>query len=135
MIPTVSAPRIGDIVHYQSYGTPGGEYKAQPRAAIVTQVFVDPAEPDRRDVGLCILNPTGLFLNERVPFAVSPTPGHWNYRLPAREVETLLVQNAAGDVVRSYVDVHRFTGKREWGLHPAPGKQCVVCGIENRSHP
>ena len=31
-------PSIGRIVHYQSYGTPGGEFVPEPRAAIVTEV-------------------------------------------------------------------------------------------------
>lgn len=31
-------PSVGDVVHYQSYGTPGGEYLPEPRAAIITEV-------------------------------------------------------------------------------------------------
>jgi len=34
----MNKPTVGRTVHYQSYGTPGGEYKAEPRAAIITQV-------------------------------------------------------------------------------------------------
>ncbi len=48
-------PSVGRVVHYQAYGTPGGEYKSVPRAAIVTEVFTDEC------VSLCILNPTGMF--------------------------------------------------------------------------
>lgn len=55
-------PSIGHIVHYESYGTPRGEYKSECRAAIVTEV--DDAELGV--VGLCVLNPTGLFLNLHV---------------------------------------------------------------------
>ena len=29
-------PSVGRIVHYHSYGTPGGEYLLEPRAAIIT---------------------------------------------------------------------------------------------------
>lgn len=29
-------PSVGRVVHYQSYGTPGGEYLPEPRAAIIT---------------------------------------------------------------------------------------------------
>ncbi|WP_328856898.1 hypothetical protein OG579_17020 [Williamsia herbipolensis] len=29
---------MGRIVHYQSYGTPGGEYLPEPRAAIITEI-------------------------------------------------------------------------------------------------
>jgi len=52
-------PSIGRIVHYVSYGTPGGEYKPACRAAIVTEV--DSKDPTR--VGLCVLNPTGQFFH------------------------------------------------------------------------
>ncbi|UVK59284.1 hypothetical protein SEA_PHEROBRINE_1 [Gordonia phage Pherobrine] len=66
-------PSIGRIVHYQSYGTPKGEYLPEPRAAIITEVHED------KKVGLCVLNPTGQFFNREVPFAEEPTPGHWNW--------------------------------------------------------
>lgn len=68
-------PSVGRVVHYQAYGTPGGEYKSVPRAAIVT--IVNNAEGT--DVGLCILNPTGQFFNVSVKYAEEPTPGCWNY--------------------------------------------------------
>ncbi|QFG10339.1 hypothetical protein J4U00_gp142 [Mycobacterium phage DyoEdafos] len=60
-------------MHYQSYGTPNGEYLPEPRAAIVTTVGHD------GNVGLAVLNPTGMFFNEYVPYADKPTPGHWNW--------------------------------------------------------
>ncbi|AEV52178.1 hypothetical protein RoPhRER2_gp32 [Rhodococcus phage RER2] len=66
-------PTVGRIVHYQSYGTPGGEYLPEPRAAIITQVR------KAGIVGLCVLNPTGQFFNQEVHFAEEPTPGHWNW--------------------------------------------------------
>lgn len=68
-------PSIGRIVHYHSFGTPGGEFKPAPRAAVVTQVNADV----RNSVGLCILNPTGQYFNTDVPFAEEPTPGHWSW--------------------------------------------------------
>jgi hypothetical protein len=55
-------PQIGDVVHYVSYGTPGGEYGKECRAAVITQVD----EHDDIFVGLCVLNPTGQFFNPRV---------------------------------------------------------------------
>ncbi|MFD3594292.1 hypothetical protein ACFWU5_16325 [Nocardia sp. NPDC058640] len=67
-------PSVGRIVHYQSYGTPGGEYLPEPRAAVITEL----SGPDGT-VGLCVLNPTGMFFNENVKFAETPTPGHWNW--------------------------------------------------------
>lgn len=63
-------PSVGRIVHYVSYGTPGGEYTSQCRAAIVTAVngrAMNPAtlqEADGWDVDLCVLNPTGMFFNQ-----------------------------------------------------------------------
>lgn len=73
-------PTVGRIVHYQAYGTPGGEYKAQPRAAIVTDVPEEnsPASHEGR-VSLCVLNPTGCFFNQSVPYSATPKPGHWNW--------------------------------------------------------
>lgn len=73
---------IGRIVHYHSYGTPGGEYKPEPRAAVVTSIPESiPAHWAHREqpVSLCILNPTGMFFNELVAYAETPTPGHWSW--------------------------------------------------------
>lgn len=66
-------PSVSRTVHYQSYGTPGGEYNSQPRAAIITIVHSD------TDVGLFIVNPTGTFFNEHVPYSETPKPGHWSW--------------------------------------------------------
>jgi hypothetical protein len=68
-------PSVGRIVHYQSYGTPGGEYLPSPRAAIVTEI--DPN--DEFTVGLCVLNPTGQFFNRNVAYSADPKPGHWKW--------------------------------------------------------
>ena len=54
-------PSVGRIVHYVSYGTPGGEYSRECRAAVVTEV-PDGVE-DPRTIGLAVLNPTGMFFN------------------------------------------------------------------------
>jgi hypothetical protein len=71
-------PSIGRVVHYVSYGTPGGEYTSECRAAIVT-------ETDTSDtVGLAVLNPTGMFFNRTI---VHDEDGHsggtWHW--PERE--------------------------------------------------
>ncbi len=66
-------PSIGRIVHYQAFGTPGGEHPSVPRAAIITEVG------DGGSVGLFVANPTGLFLNRDVPFSEEPKPGHWSW--------------------------------------------------------
>lgn len=70
-------PTVGRIVHYQSYGTPGGEYKSLPRAAVITQVHTDTC------VDLCIMNPTGLFFTTSVTLDSGIRPGCWNW--PPRE--------------------------------------------------
>jgi hypothetical protein len=57
----VLKPSVGRIVHYVAYGTPGGEYKPAHRAAIVTDV-----NSDGTVLGLCVLNPTGMFFNTTV---------------------------------------------------------------------
>jgi len=59
-------PSVGRIVHYVSYGTPGGEYGKECRAAIVTEVE-GPGADDAERVGLCVLNPAGQFFNRSVP--------------------------------------------------------------------
>ena len=66
-------PSVGRIVHYVSYGTPGGEYTSQCRAAIVTEVPTDDewfaqSGPGTPKVGLCVLNPTGQFFNRGVEY-------------------------------------------------------------------
>jgi hypothetical protein len=79
-------PSIGRIVHYQSFGTPNGEYNSLARAAVVTAVtplesvegFQDPNE-HHYTVALCILNPTGQFFNVDVKFSKEPKAGCWNW--------------------------------------------------------
>ncbi len=74
------SPSVGRIVHYHSYGTPGGEYEPLPRAAIITEVGgSDPRVEVSGVVGLCVLNPTGQFLNRDVPYSETPKSGHWNW--------------------------------------------------------
>lgn len=63
------SPSVGRMVHYVSYGTPGGEYPSTCRAAIVTGV--DPAPEDTPGPGqvfasLAVLNPEGMFFNRFV---------------------------------------------------------------------
>lgn len=70
----MTGPRIGQIVHYRSFGTPGGEYESECRAAIVTRVHSETI------VGLAVLNPTGLFFDAGIGYDESGTHGgtwHW----------------------------------------------------------
>lgn len=65
----MTSPFIGEMVHYVSFGTPGGEYTRQCRAATVSEV--DPEDPCH--VGLVVLNPTGMFFH-----ALSDGGSHFN---------------------------------------------------------
>ena len=69
-------PSVGRVVHYQSHGTPGGEYLPEPRAAIIAKIG-DDLSGSR--VGLVVMNPTGMFFNQDVPYSEDPKPGHWNW--------------------------------------------------------
>ncbi|MFJ5103166.1 hypothetical protein [Streptomyces sp. NPDC088554] len=88
-------PSIGRIVHYVSYGTPGGEHASQCRAAIVTEVTplegndvaqadIESCDEDQRcRVSLAVLNPTGMFFNAGVFQSESARSGgtwHWPER-------------------------------------------------------
>ena len=75
---SATPPTVGRMVHYHSYGTPNGEYHPEPRAAVVTQVGVD------GNVGLAVLNPTGMFFNPDVPYSTVPKPGHWTWPVITR---------------------------------------------------
>lgn len=87
-------PTVSCLVHYQAYGTPGGEFASIPRAAVITEVrrkddseFDDDIVPgdnneDRYEVHVCVLNPSGIFFN-KVPYSAVPKPGCWNW--PPRE--------------------------------------------------
>lgn len=67
---------VGRMVHYVAYGTPGGEFPAgKHRAAIVTETYGAATA-----VGLCILNPTGVFFAQSVPYDETGTePGTWHW--------------------------------------------------------
>lgn len=49
---------LGDTVYYQRYGSPGGEHKAEPSPAIVTQIF-----EDGTTCQLFVMNPNGTYFN------------------------------------------------------------------------
>lgn len=70
---TIQMPSVGRIVHYQRYGTPGGEFKAEPSPAVVTKV-----EDDGLTCHLFVMNPNGCYFN-LTPYSDTPKPGHWNW--------------------------------------------------------
>lgn len=75
-------PSVGRVAHYVAYGTPGGEFPAGIcRAAVITEVDVDhTGEVLSENVGLCVLNPTGLFFNRSIPHDENmKLPGTWHF--------------------------------------------------------
>lgn len=77
-------PSVGRIVHYVAYGTPGGEFPAGIcRAAVVTEVAPDDGSGESQNtwrVGVCVLNPTGMYFNRDLPQAeVDKAPGTWHW--------------------------------------------------------
>ncbi len=61
-------PSVGRIVHYASYGTPGGEYGIACRAAVITADTADVGLARIPDISLCVINPAGLFFNQNVRY-------------------------------------------------------------------
>lgn len=68
-------PSIGRVVHYISYGTPNGEHKPEHRAAVITGVR------SGGTVDLCVLNPTGLYFNQKVKKGEREGQWHWPERV------------------------------------------------------
>jgi hypothetical protein len=75
------APTVGRIVHYVSYGTPGGEFASECRAAIVAGI--PRIYPSNGTVDLVVLNPTGLFFNRCDHDDAERAGGTWHW--PERE--------------------------------------------------
>jgi len=82
-------PSIGRVVHYVSYGTPGGEYLSVCRAAVITEVpphlTAEPFDgcPNGTEgqwvAGLAVLNPEGCFFNRAVEFSEEHRGGTWHW--------------------------------------------------------
>lgn len=68
-------PSVGRIVHYVARGSADGYYRAVCRAAVITEV------PDAAGgiASLCVLNPTGMFFNERVSHSEMHEAGTWHW--------------------------------------------------------
>lgn len=65
---------IGRVVHYQKYGTPGGEHVSEPSPAIITKVI----DPELGTCQLFVIIANGLYFNT-TPYSPEPKPGHWNW--------------------------------------------------------
>lgn len=66
-------PSVGRIVHYQSHGSPNGQHKSEPRAAIITRVHNDTC------VDLCVVNPNGMYFDSSTCFDAEAGPGTWRW--------------------------------------------------------
>lgn len=85
-------PAVGRVVHYVAYGTPGGEFPAGVcRAAVITETIrerdKDFTEADwgafptggTGRIAICVLNPSGLFFNQGIPYDPNKAPGTWHW--------------------------------------------------------
>ena len=83
-VPPPAAPSVTRLVHYVSHGSADGRFPGTCRAALVTEV--DPADPYL--LGLCVINPTGLFFRPLVDggsvanFVDHRDPGSWHWPEP-----------------------------------------------------
>lgn len=74
---------VARMVHYVSYGTPGGEYGSECRAAVVSGVRANDYYPQLAD--LVVLNPTGLFFNSKsLQSEAEYLGGTWHYPMQCR---------------------------------------------------
>jgi hypothetical protein len=72
-------PSVGRIVHYVSYGTPGGEYTSQCRAAIIASVPGTLDMNTDETVDLVVFNPGGLFFNHCRHSEGAKAGGTWHW--------------------------------------------------------
>ena len=68
-------PKIGRVVWYMRYGSPGGEHKPEFSPAIITQVF------DNKECQLFVMNPNGVYFN-KTPHSPEGKPGCWCWPQP-----------------------------------------------------
>lgn len=66
---------VGQPCHYVARGSADGVYPAVCRAAIITQALT----LDSGDVGLCVLNPEGVYFIQTVPYDPAGAPGTWHW--------------------------------------------------------
>jgi len=80
-------PKVGDLVHYMSHGTPQRADGSQEhrsglcRAAIITEVpeYEDVTRNgmnDRWIASICVLNPSGMYFDQNIPEAMAH--GGWH---------------------------------------------------------
>ena len=77
----MARPNVGETVHYVSHGSANGRYPRTCRAALVTEVSDDRDNP--LEIGLAVLNPTGIHFDRQVAHDPDEGPGTWHWACPA----------------------------------------------------
>lgn len=67
-------PTIGRIVHYQRYGSPGGEHLQEFSPAVITKVLNE----ETGECQLFVMNPNGTYHNA-TKYSEKAKPGHWSW--------------------------------------------------------
>lgn len=80
----MTPPTIGRVVHYVARGSLDGKFLPVPRMAHVTEVAdVEADDPEHPTVGLCIVNPTGVFFQSLSDggcrYDADGAPGTWHW--------------------------------------------------------
>ena len=75
----MTKPSVGRVVHYVSFGTPGGEFKSECRAAIIASAPTAGRGRPAKKIDLVVLNPTGLFFNACVQDEDTKAGGTWHF--------------------------------------------------------
>lgn len=66
-------PSVGRIVHYRALGSADGKFPVgECRAAIITEVKEDV-------VSFCVLNPTGMYFNQKGEYSEEVKGGTWHW--------------------------------------------------------
>ncbi|MEX5636528.1 hypothetical protein [Parafrankia sp. FMc2] len=123
----MQTPSVGRIVHYASFGTPGGEYKAACRAAVITEVSAVPHEGSGC-VGLAVLNPTGTFFNQHICQDEDSHAGgtwHWPEQVSAPSASDLL--DAAYRERAQLVSYLARVFEAHWAIDESEPEWPVIC--------
>lgn len=75
----MAKPAVGLSVHYVSYGTPGGEFKPECRAAIITSAPVAGRGRPTKKVDLFVMTPTGSHHNSCPQDEETKAGGTWHW--------------------------------------------------------
>jgi hypothetical protein len=68
---------ISSGIHYVARGSADGVFPPVDRAAYIAAVNVDPDNPMTIDA--VVLNPTGLFFQQRLEYSADRLPGTWHW--------------------------------------------------------